>query len=129
MAYFLDIEETAQYYDAVMQVAALSMDQVGGPLHKLRYEDLVAEPQDQLTALLKSIALERHDSMLDYRQQGGSETSNTPSYQQVSQPLYARSIGRWRHYSKQLESSLPVLQPWVERFGYQETHTAKNAVP
>ena len=118
MAYFLDIEETAQYYDAVMQVAALSMDQVGNPLHRLRYEDLVAEPKDQLTALLKSIALESHDSMLDYRQQGGSETSNTPSYQQVSQPLHSRSIGRWRHYSKQLESSLSVLQPWVKRFGY-----------
>jgi len=126
MAYFLDIEETAQYYDAVMQVAVLSMDQVGNPLHRLRYEDLVAEPKDQLTALLKSIALESHDSMLDYRQQGGSETSNTPSYQQVSQPLHSRSIGRWRHYSKQLESSLSVLQPWVKRFGYQETNTAEN---
>jgi len=120
MAYFLDVEETAQYYHAVMQVAALSMDQIGNPIHQLRYEDLVAEPKDQLTALIKSIALERHDSMLDYRQQGGSATSNTPSYQQVSQPLHTRSVGRWRHYSKQLESSLALLQPWVKRFGYQE---------
>jgi len=64
--------------------------------------------------------------MLDYRQQGGSETSNTPSNQQVSQPLHSRSVGRWRHYSKQLESSLSVLQPWVKRFGYQETNTAEN---
>ncbi len=126
MAYFLDIEETAQYYQAVMQVAALSMDQIGNPIHQLRYEDLVAEPKDQLTALLNVLALERHDSMLDYRRQGGSETSNTPSYQQVSQPLHSRSIGRWRHYSKQLESSLSILQPWVKRFGYQETNTANR---
>ncbi len=122
MAYFLDIEQTAQYYNAVMQVAALSMDQVGSPLHQLRYEDIVAEPKDQLTALLNFLALERHDSMLEHRQQGGSETSNTPSYQQVSQPLHTRSIGRWQHYSRQLESSLSVLQPWVKRFGYQETN-------
>ncbi len=127
MPYFLDIQQTAQYYNAVMQVAALSMDQVGSPLHQLRYEDLVAEPQDQLTALLNFLALERHDSMLEYRQQGDSKTSNTPSYQQVSQPLHTRSIGKWRHYSKQLESSLSVLQPWVKRFGYQETNTAKSA--
>jgi len=127
MAYFLDIEQTAQYYNAVMQVAAPSMDQVGNPLHQLCYEDLVAEPNDQLTALLNFLALERHDSMLAYRQQAGSETSNTPSYQQVSQPLHSRSIGRWRHYSKQLESSLSLLQPWVKRFGYQETNTAKSA--
>jgi len=127
MAYFLDIEQTAQYYDAVMQVAATSMDQVSNPLHRLRYEDLVAEPQDRLAALLNFLDLEMHDSMLEYRQQGGSETSNTPSYQQVSQPLYSGSIGRWRHYSKQLEPSVALLQPWVQRFGYQETNTTKSA--
>ncbi|MCP4302189.1 MAG: tetratricopeptide repeat protein [Gammaproteobacteria bacterium] len=127
MAYFLDIETTAQYYNAIMQVAALSMTQVGNPLHRLRYEDLVAEPKDQLTALLNFLALEWHDSMLEYRQKSSSETSNTPSYQQVSEALYTRSIGRWRHYSTQLESSLSVLQPWAKRFGYQETITAKSA--
>lgn len=127
MPYFLDIQQTAQYYNAVMQVAALSMDQVGNPLHQLRYEDLVAEPKEQLTALLNFLTLERHESMLEYGQQGGSEASNTPSYQQVSQPLHTRSIGKWRHYSKQLESSLSLLQPWVQRFGYQETSTAKSA--
>ena len=127
MGYFLDIEQTARYYDAVMQVAALSMDQVDSPPHRMLYEDLVAEPKDELTALLNYVDLEMHDSMLDYRQQGGTETSNTPSYQQVSQPLHTRSIGRWRHYSTQLESSLSLLKPWVKRFGYQETNTAKSA--
>jgi len=120
MAYFLDIQQTAQYYDAVMQVAIPSMDQHGNPLHQLRYEDLVAEPQEQLTALISFLALEWHDSILEYLQQDVGETSNTPSYQQVSQPLHTRSIGRWRHYSRQLESSISLLQPWVKRFGYQE---------
>jgi hypothetical protein len=58
MAYFLDLAQTAHYYDAVMQVAALSVDQVGNPIHKLRYEDLVARPKDQLTALLNFLSLE-----------------------------------------------------------------------
>ncbi len=127
MAYFLNIQHTAQYYDAVMQVAALSMDQVGNPLYKLRYEDLVAAPEDQLKALCTFLALEWDDSMLEYRQQGGVETINTPSYQQVSQPLHTRSIGKWRHYTKQLESSLSVLQSWVKHFGYQEMHMDKSA--
>ena len=127
MAYFLDIRQTAQYYNAVMQVAVPSMDQVGGPLHRLRYEDLVAEPQDQLMALISFLALEWHDSILEYLQQGAGQTSNTPSYQQVSQPLHTRSIGKWRHYSRQLESSVSLLQPWVRRFGYQELDTARSA--
>jgi len=126
MAYFLDLRETAQYYDAVMQVAAMSMVQVGNPLHTLCYEDVVADPQDQLKALINFLALEWNESMLEYRQRGGDKTSNTPSYQQVSQPLHTRSIGKWRHYSKQLEPALAVLQPWVKCFGYEETHTAKS---
>jgi len=126
MAYFLDVQHTAQYYDAVMQVATLSMDQVGNPLHKLRYEDLVTSPKNQLESLLKFLTLEWNDSVLDYRQQRGKESSNTPSYQQVSQPLHTRSIGKWRHYSKQLESSLPLLQRWVQQFGYEESHTKKS---
>ena len=121
MAYFLDIQQTAQYYDAVMQVAALSVDQVVNPMHSLRYEDLVAEPKDQLAGLLKLLALEGQDEMLEYRQQAGSDTSNTPSYQQVSRPLHSRSIGKWRHYSRQLEPGLSLLQPWARQFGYQET--------
>ncbi len=126
MGYFLDIEQTAQYYDAVMQVAALSMDQVGNPIHQLRYEDLVTGPQDQLTVLADFLALEGHDSMLEFGRQVESETSNTPSYQQVSQPLHSRSIGKWRQYSKQLESSKSVLQPWMDRFGYKETDIDEN---
>ncbi len=118
MAYFLDIPDTAQYYNAVMQVAALSMDQVGSPLHRLSYEDLVATPEDQLKALLNFLNLDWDDSMLEYPQQGGVDSSNTPSYQHVSQPLHTRSIGKWRHYAKYFESSLPILQPWVKFFGY-----------
>ncbi|MGI9264387.1 MAG: tetratricopeptide repeat-containing sulfotransferase family protein [Gammaproteobacteria bacterium] len=120
MAYFLDIQETARYYDAVMQVATLSIDQFGEQVFELRYEDLVTETQEQLAALQGFLGLEQNESVLEYRQQDGSPTSNTPSYQQVSQPLHTRSIGRWRHYSKQLEPTLSILQPWVERFGYQE---------
>jgi len=122
MAYFLDIQDTAEYYDAVMQVAKLSIAQVGNPLHRLRYEDLVATPEGQLRAATSFLSLDWDDSMLDYRQQAGTDTSNTPSYQQVSQPLHTRSIGRWRHYSNQLEASIPILQSWVKYFGYQEKH-------
>ena len=120
MAYFLDLELTAQYYDAVMRVASLSLAQIGNPVHRLRYEDLVADPKNQLTTLLDFLTLNWNDSTLGYWQQKVDGTSDTPSYQQVSQQLYTRSIGRWRHYAKQLESSSTFLHPWVEKFGYLE---------
>ena len=118
MGYFLDIQDTARYYDAVMQVAALSMEQLGNPLHVLQYENLVTETKPQLESALKVLGMDWHDEILRYRQQGGVYTSNTPSYQQVSQPLHQRSIGKWQHSARQLESVDSELQPWVKRFGY-----------
>jgi tetratricopeptide (TPR) repeat protein len=126
MAYFLNIQQTARYYNAVMQVAMPSIEQIDNPLHQLRYEDLVDKPQDQLKALLNFLDLESHDSMLEYQHQGGGASSDTPSYQQVTQPLHTRSIGRWRHYSKQLQSSSSILQPWVEQFGYQDAEASEK---
>ena len=42
----------------------------------------------------------------------------TPSYAQVTQPVNAAAVGRWMHYREQFEPVLPVLRPWIERFGY-----------
>jgi len=43
---------------------------------------------------------------------------NTPSYEQVSQPIYRQARYRWERYREQLAPYLPTLQPYVERFGY-----------
>ncbi len=128
MAYFLDIQQTARYYNAVMRVAALSIDQLDRPIHQLRYEDLVTDPKKQFTALLNFLSLEWNDALPDSWRQGIGGASNTPSYQQVYQPLHTRSIGKWRHYAKHLESCLDELQPWVTRFGYQQTDKVENSV-
>jgi tetratricopeptide (TPR) repeat protein len=118
MAYFLDLEDTAQYYNAVMQVAALSIEQISNPLHTMHYEDLVSDPEGQLSGLIGYLALDWNDSVLEYRNRDSADSHNTPSYQQVSQPLHSRSIGKWQHYSKQLAPLLANLQPWVKRFDY-----------
>jgi len=42
----------------------------------------------------------------------------TPSYAQVTQPVNAAAVGRWKNYREQFEPVLPMLRPWIERFGY-----------
>jgi hypothetical protein len=44
----------------------------------------------------------------------------TPSYAQVTEPINAAAVGRWTNYREYFEPILPVLQPWLERFGYAE---------
>ena len=43
----------------------------------------------------------------------------TPSYAQVREPLYDRSIGRWRHYSEALVAVRPILAETIQREGYE----------
>jgi hypothetical protein len=42
----------------------------------------------------------------------------TPSYAQVTQPVSTAAIGRWKNYRERFEPVLPILRPWIERFGY-----------
>ena len=43
----------------------------------------------------------------------------TPSAPQVRAGLNRKGLGRWRAYDERLAPVLPMLAPWVERFGYE----------
>ena len=43
---------------------------------------------------------------------------NTPSYNQINQPLYKKSIGRWKNYEKHFEGIEPILNKWSSKFNY-----------
>lgn len=42
----------------------------------------------------------------------------TPSYTQVVLPVYANSVGHWQRYRNEFEPVLPVLEPIMQRCGY-----------
>lgn len=119
MANFFTIEDTVHFYaqvmDAWLHFAALL------PLsyHQIRYEDLVEDLPAQTRLLLDFLGLPWDDAVLKHvehaRQRGAI---NTPSYHQVVQPIYQRSRYRWQRYQQPLSAVLPVLQPFIERFGY-----------
>jgi len=118
MPYFLALDSTARYYDAIMSLASEARDAL--PLHEaeVRYESLVDDLEGEARRLLKFLDLPWNDAVLDYRAAQEGRDINTPSYPQVSQPLYRRSIGRWKHYAAHLEDVNPVLEPWVRSLGY-----------
>lgn len=118
MAQFLDLERAGAYYDQIMSLFELCRERLDLDLHEVRYEDVVADLEGAARALCSFLGVSFEASMLDYRKTALSRHIATPSARQVIQPLYNRSVGRWRRYEKELEPVLPVLTPWVERFGY-----------
>lgn len=121
MASFLTIEDSADLYDAVMSGWQSLREAFPLNVHTVRYERLVVDPESELRPLIEFLGLPWDEPMLDHtetaRQRG---TIITPSYDQVTEPLSSRSVGRWRRYEKELEPVLPVLLQWAERLGYEE---------
>ncbi len=119
MMNFLSLEQSAKLYAAVMELWSAYRRKLDLDVHVVKYEELVQDLEGTCKPLIRFLGLEWDDNLRNY-QKTASERGhiNTPSYSQVVQPLYKQASGRWTHYRKQMEPVLPVLQPWIEAFGY-----------
>jgi hypothetical protein len=90
------------------------------PTCETAYERLIADPQAESRRVTEFLGLNWDPSMLDERQRSERKAVRTPTYIDVTKPLYTRSIGRWRNYQKHLEPGLEILRPFVKAFGYDE---------
>lgn len=121
MSSFLTLESTARVYHGVMQtwldaVAKLPLD-----YHRIRYEDLVADFEGETRALLAFLGVGWDDRVLAHTEHAIKRgTIKTPSYHQVTQPIYQHAKYRWKRYARQFEPVLPMLQPYIDYFGYGE---------
>ena len=121
MASFLDLRDSADFYDAAMRLWTRNRQLFPLNVHTTVYERLVSEPESELRPLLSFLGLDWHDDLLDHLTTAKERGAIiTPSYDQVTQPLHQRASGRWRRYEKQLEPVLPILLPWAEWLGYTE---------
>lgn len=116
----LKIDECARLYDTAMRAgqAAMTSDHAV-PVHTLRYEDLIEDYRGQMTTLFGFLGLDWHEDVAGYRERAETKNIKTPSAPQVVKPLYKGAIGKWKHYRFALEPALPVLAPWIERYGYE----------
>lgn len=119
MAQFLELERAGAYYDQVMGLFELCRARLGLDLHQVRYEDVVADLEDAARSLCAFLGVVFEPAMLDYRSTALKRDIATPSARQVIEPLYNRSVERWRRYEEELKPVLSVLAPWAELYGYR----------
>lgn len=82
----------------------------------LNYESFIADQRAETTRLLNHLGLALEDACLNFHE--NRRYAPTPSYAQVTQKLNDNSVGRHRHYARQLEPFLPRLQPLLVARGY-----------
>ena len=86
---------------------------------ELRYESFVEDFQAYTRRVFDFLEVPWNDAVLAPAQRATEKLLiSTPSYSQVVQPVSAQSVGRWNSYRTHFEASLPVLAPYLHRWGY-----------
>ncbi|HEY6578031.1 MAG TPA: sulfotransferase, partial [Rhizomicrobium sp.] len=114
----LSLEDTARFYDSVMRLADIYRAKLPLDLCEARHEILIANFDEESRKICEFIGMPWLDRMRDFAERAPKRAIVTPSGGQIARGLNSEGVGYWRRYRTQIEPILPILQPWVERFGY-----------
>ncbi len=115
---FSELEEAARHYDALTGLTELCRERLPLAFHDVRYDRLVADFETTVRGFAGFIGLPWTDDFLRFDRTAQQRGVRTASAGQVRRGLYD-GRGQWRRYAGQLEPALPILAPWVERFGFE----------
>ena len=118
MANFLEIDDTINLYNNVFNLFENYEHHLEIKYHQIKYENVVTDFKKEISQLLGFLNLKYEKSLEKFYKTGISRTKiNTPSYNQVVNPLYSSSIGRWKKYKKIINTE-KKLKKWIEKFNY-----------
>jgi tetratricopeptide (TPR) repeat protein len=106
--YTYDLAELGAHYIAHEKLAAHWASVMPGRVLSVAYEDIVADTEGQARRIIDFLGLPWNDSCLEFHKV--DKAVSTASAQQVRQPIYTKSIGRWKTYERHLGPLLDALK-------------------
>jgi tetratricopeptide (TPR) repeat protein len=106
-AFSYDLADCGRQYLEAKRVAAYWRDVLPLKILEVQYETLVADLEGQSRRLIDFLGLPWDPACLEFHRT--QRVVLTASDWQVRQPLYTRSVGRWRNYQRHLGPLLEVL--------------------
>ena len=104
-----DLAELGAYYRLYDRLMAHWHEVLPGRVLDVQYEDVVAEPEPQIRRILAACELSWQDDCLQFHRT--ERPVMTASAGQVREPLYDRSVGRWKAYENDLGPLIEALGP------------------
>jgi tetratricopeptide (TPR) repeat protein len=106
--YYRDYVRLMDHWDAVLP----------GRVHRVLYEDMVADTEAQIRALLQYCGLAFEEACLRFYET--ERAVRTPSSEQVRKPIYTEGLDQWRNYEAYLGPLKEALGPEVrERYSIE----------
>ncbi len=118
-AAYLTLEGTAQDYADIMNIWRTLAPLMPGHYLEVRYEDMVDNLESVARKSLDFLGVSWDARVLGFDEHARKKMVISPTYSDVTQPVYKRARGRWLNYQKYLEPHLAKLEPLVKAFGYE----------
>ena len=118
MANFYNLKDSATLYNEVFSLWNQYLEVHDVVYHLVKYEEIVLNFVSAIGETIKFLNLEWEDGVKNFNATALARNKiNTPSYNQVVQPLYKKSINRWKKYDemKKIHSS---LEHWIKKYNY-----------
>ena len=101
--YYRDYVKLMDHWDAVLP----------GRVHRVQYEEMVTDTDQQIRALLEYCQLDFEPQCLRFYET--SRAVRTPSSEQVRKPIYKEGLEQWRHFESHLGPLKDALGPEVRQ--------------
>jgi Flp pilus assembly protein TadD len=106
--YSLDLKELGQYYLDYVRLMAHWRSLFSTEIFEVQYEEIVMHQEKVSRQLIAYLGLEWNEKCLDFHRK--KRAVRTLSNLQVRKPIYKNSINRWKHYEKNLDLLVEILQ-------------------
>ena len=118
MANFFSLADTVALYVRTMELWQIYQDTLPLSVHSVRYDDMVNDVEGETRKVCDYLGVPWQESQSDFAAHALRRGKiHTPSYEQVSQPIYRGALGRWEKYREYFEPYLPALQLYIDKYG------------
>ncbi|RUO72830.1 tetratricopeptide repeat-containing sulfotransferase family protein [Idiomarina seosinensis] len=109
-----DLEVLGRYYRYYLDLMDHWHSVYPGEIYTLVHEQLVEDPEQQITELLGYLDLPVEQQCFDFHKT--ERTVKTASSEQVRQPINRSGMGQWKRYEPYIEPLINELKPVMERW-------------
>ena len=118
MVNFENIQTTSYFYNQCFELLFKYFNYYKIDYHKVKYENVIINFKDEINNLLKFLNLNFEESINNFQETAKKRKKiNTPSYDQVIQPLYLSSINRYKNFDEINKIKVDIKR-WVKEFSY-----------
>jgi tetratricopeptide (TPR) repeat protein len=108
------LDDMGRYYRDYVELMAHFDEALPGSIHRVHYENMVEDTENEVRRLLAYCGLPFEDGCLRFFE--NNRPVRTASSEQVRRPIYKEGVDHWRHFETWLGPLKDVLGPVLEQY-------------